>query len=155
MSGGHDARCRHGQEHRLRKDKTSRTALVDDAPRGFVPAVATLAVDTGELAAATALGVTADVRTELAKSALTLLDSGEALVKSGFAVARKLVTRPRRRGRRAPGHGREDRRHLGQRRPHHDPRRRHRVLGRGQRGRRPPRQLTPGADRGPAGGAGA
>lgn len=75
------------------KDKTSRTALVDDAPRGFVPAVATLAVDTGELAAATALGVTADVRTELAKSALTLLDSGEALVKSGFAVARKLVTR--------------------------------------------------------------
>lgn len=64
-----------------------------DAPRGFIPAVATLAVDTGEIAATTALGLTADVRTELAKSVIVALDAGENVVKSGFAVARRLTTR--------------------------------------------------------------
>ncbi len=76
------------------KDKTPRAIIADaDAPRGLIPAVATLAVDTGEIAASAALGVTADVRTELAKSALTVLDAGENLVKSGFAVARRLTQR--------------------------------------------------------------
>lgn len=64
-----------------------------DAPRGFIPAVAALAVDAGEIAATTALGLTGDVRTELAKSTITALDAGEALVKSGFSVARRLTQR--------------------------------------------------------------
>lgn len=78
------------------KDKTARAATViaeSETPRGLIPAVATLAVDAGELAATTALGVTADVRTELAKSALTVLDTSQALVVSGFAVARRLTQR--------------------------------------------------------------
>jgi hypothetical protein len=70
------------------------TAVTElDAPRGFIPAVATLAVDTGEIAATTALGLTADVRTELAKSVIVALDAGENVVKSGFAVAKRLTTR--------------------------------------------------------------
>jgi hypothetical protein len=70
------------------------TAVTElDAPRGFLPAVATLAVDTGEIAATTALGLTTDVRTELAKSAIVALDAGEALIKSGFSVARRLTQR--------------------------------------------------------------
>ncbi|HUQ07747.1 MAG TPA: hypothetical protein VM261_34875 [Kofleriaceae bacterium] len=76
------------------KDKTPRATIVDaDAPRGFIPAVATLAVDGGEIAANTALGVTADVRTELAKGAITVIDASEALVKSLFAVARRVTQR--------------------------------------------------------------
>ena len=76
------------------KDKAPRTNLVEaDAPRGFIPAVATLAVDSGEIAATTALGVTADVRTELAKGTLTVIDAGEALAKSVFALARRLTQR--------------------------------------------------------------
>jgi hypothetical protein len=79
-----------------KNDKTAvRTTAVSevDAPRGFLPAVATLAVDGSEIAATTALGLTADVRTELAKSAIIALDAGEALVKSGFAVAKRLTQR--------------------------------------------------------------
>jgi hypothetical protein len=34
-----------------------------------------------------------DVRTRLAKGALTALDAGESLVKSGFAVARRVTQR--------------------------------------------------------------
>lgn len=76
------------------KEKTPRTSIVEaDAPRGFIPAVATLAVDTGEIAASTALGITADVRTELATGALTFIDASEALVKSIFAVARRVTQR--------------------------------------------------------------
>jgi hypothetical protein len=77
------------------KDKTApRTSIVEaDGPRGFIPAVATLAVDTGEIAATTALGVTTDVRTELAKGTLTALDAVESLVKSFFSVARRVTQR--------------------------------------------------------------
>ena len=77
------------------KDKApARASIIEaDGPRGFIPAVATLAVDSGEIAATTALGVTADVRTELAKGALTVLDASEALVKSVFAVARRVTQR--------------------------------------------------------------
>ncbi|KAB2892343.1 MAG: hypothetical protein F9K40_18745 [Kofleriaceae bacterium] len=76
------------------KDKNPRPAIVEaDGPRGFIPAVATLAVDGGEIAASTALGVTADVRTELAKGAITVIDAGEALAKSVFAVARRVTQR--------------------------------------------------------------
>lgn len=64
-----------------------------DAPRGFLPAIATLAVDTGEIAATTALSLGGDVRTELAKTAITVLDAGEAVVKSGFSIAKRLTTR--------------------------------------------------------------
>jgi hypothetical protein len=76
------------------KDKTPRATVVEaDAPRGFIPAVATLAVDGSEIAANTALGVTADVRTELAKGAITVIDASEALVKSVFQVARRVTQR--------------------------------------------------------------
>lgn len=77
------------------KDKAPvRAPVIEaDGPRGFIPAVATLAVDSGEIAATTALGVTADVRTELAKGALTVLDASESLVKSVFAVARRVTQR--------------------------------------------------------------
>lgn len=76
------------------KSAVRATAVTElDAPRGFIPAVATLAVDTGEIAATTALGLTADVRTELAKSVIVALDAGENVVKSGFAVAKRLTTR--------------------------------------------------------------
>lgn len=76
------------------KDKTPRATIVEtDGPRGFIPAVATLAVDSGEIAATTALGVTADVRTELAKGAITVIDAGEALAKSAFAIARRVTQR--------------------------------------------------------------
>jgi hypothetical protein len=76
------------------KDKTPRATIVEgDAPRGFIPAVATLAVDSSEIAANTALGVTADVRTELAKGTITVIDASEALVKSLFAVARRVTQR--------------------------------------------------------------
>jgi 4-hydroxy-3-methylbut-2-enyl diphosphate reductase IspH len=76
------------------KDKTPRTTVVEgDAPRGFIPAVATLAVDSGEIAATTALGVTADVRTELAKASLTVIDASENVVKSVFAIARRVTQR--------------------------------------------------------------
>lgn len=71
--------------------RTTTTEL--DAPRGFIPAVATLAVDSSEIAATTALGLTGDLRTELAKSTITVIDAGEALAKSGFAVARRLTQR--------------------------------------------------------------
>ncbi len=76
------------------KDKSPRANVVDaDAVRGFLPAIATLAVDGGEIVATTALGVSSDVRTELAKSTLAVLETSEALVKSGFAVARRLTQR--------------------------------------------------------------
>jgi hypothetical protein len=76
------------------KDKTPRATVVEaDAPRGFIPAVATLAVDGSEIAANTALGVTADVRTELAKGAITVIDASEALVKSVFQLARRVTQR--------------------------------------------------------------
>jgi 4-hydroxy-3-methylbut-2-enyl diphosphate reductase IspH len=76
------------------KDKTPRTTVVEgDAPRGFIPAVATLAIDSGEIAATTALGVTADVRTELAKASLTVIDASENVVKSVFAIARRVTQR--------------------------------------------------------------
>jgi len=76
------------------KSAVRSTAVTElDAPRGFIPAVATLAVDTGEIAATTALGLTTDVRTELAKSVIVALDAGENVVKSGFAVAKRLTTR--------------------------------------------------------------
>lgn len=64
-----------------------------DAPRGFLPAIATLAVDTGEIAASTALSLGTDVRTELAKTAITVLDAGEAVVKSGFSIAKRFTQR--------------------------------------------------------------
>jgi hypothetical protein len=70
---------------------TANTEL--DTPRGFLPSVATLAVDTSEIAATTAIGLTGDVRTELAKSTIIVLDAGENLVKSGFAVAKRLTQR--------------------------------------------------------------
>jgi hypothetical protein len=76
------------------KEKAPRATIVEaDGPRGFIPAVATFAVDSGEIAATTALGLTADVRTELAKGALTALDASESLVKSVFAVARRVTQR--------------------------------------------------------------
>ena len=76
------------------KSPVRTTAATDlDAPRGFIPSITTLAVDTSEIAATTALGLSGDLRTELAKSTITVLDAGEALVKSGFAVARRLTQR--------------------------------------------------------------
>ena len=89
----------HGVKHMSTEAKNDKSAVRStavaelDAPRGFIPAVGTLAIDSTEIAATTALGLTGDIRTELAKSAITALDAGEALVKSGFAVARRLTQR--------------------------------------------------------------
>ena len=74
------------------KDK-GRTPTELEKPRGFFPAVTTLAIDATEIGATAALGLGSDVRTELARGVLTVIDSTEALVKSAFAVARKVTQR--------------------------------------------------------------
>ncbi|MBL8625930.1 MAG: hypothetical protein JNK64_31740 [Myxococcales bacterium] len=73
--------------------KLSRTTVDAEAARGVIPAIATLAIDTAEIGAATALGVGGDVRTELARGVITVIDSTEALLKSAFTVARRLTQR--------------------------------------------------------------
>jgi len=73
--------------------RVARPADVVDAPRGFIPAVTTLAIDAGEIGATTLLGLGGDVRTELARGTVAVIDTGEALIKSGFAVARRLTQR--------------------------------------------------------------
>ncbi|HVK74752.1 MAG TPA: hypothetical protein VM734_15590 [Kofleriaceae bacterium] len=75
------------------KDKVRPVAAELDGPRGFIPAVTTLAIDATEIGATTALGLGSDVRTELAKGVITVIDSSEALVKSAFAVARRFTQR--------------------------------------------------------------
>ena len=73
--------------------KLNRTTVEAEAARGVIPAIATLAIDTAEIGATTVLGVGADVRTELARGVLTVIDSTEALLKSAFSVARRLTQR--------------------------------------------------------------
>ncbi len=73
--------------------KTARPAAELDTPRGFFPAVTNLAIDATEIGATTAINLGSDVRTELAKGVITIIDSTEALVKSGFALARRLTQR--------------------------------------------------------------
>ena len=73
--------------------KLSRTTVDAEAARGVIPAIATLAIDTAEIGAATALGVGGDVRTEVARGVITVIDSTEALLKSAVSVARRLTQR--------------------------------------------------------------
>ncbi len=73
--------------------KLTRTTADAEVARGVIPAIATLAIDTAEIGAATALGVGADVRTEVARGVITVIDSTEALLKSAFTVARRLTQR--------------------------------------------------------------
>ena len=76
------------------KDAKQKNLPVDaEAPRGLLPAVATLAIDGVELGASTALGVGGDVRTELARGTLAVIDAAETVIKGAFAVARRLTQR--------------------------------------------------------------